>query len=87
MAGVDRVECVGLGGGLLRRERAEQSHESIRVREWGMRKFKSPGQAQRFLGAHTAVQNLFDLGRHPVSANHYRGLRGSAFTEWETAVA
>ena len=67
--------------------RAEQSHESIRVREWGMRKFKSPGQAQRFLGAHTAVQNLFDLGRHPVSANHYRGLRGSAFTEWETAVA
>ena len=87
MAGVDRVDCVELFGGLLRRERSEQSHESIRVREWGMRKFKSPGQAQRFLGAHTAVQNLFDLGRHPVSTNHYRGLRGSAFTEWETAVA
>ena len=40
--------------------RAEQSHESTRVRERGMRKFKSVGQAQRFLGAHAAVYNLFN---------------------------
>ena len=31
--------------------RAEQSHEATRVRERGMRKFKSVRQAQRFLGA------------------------------------
>jgi putative transposase len=37
--------------------RAEQSHELTRVRERGMRRFKSPGQAQRFLSAHAAVNN------------------------------
>lgn len=38
--------------------RAEQSHKATRVRERGMRKFKSAKQAQRFLGAHAAVSNL-----------------------------
>jgi putative transposase len=66
--------------------RAEQSHESTRVRERGMRRFKSVGQAQRFLGAHAAVQNLFNLGRHLVRAQHYRDLRVSAFNEWGRAV-
>jgi putative transposase len=66
--------------------RAEQSHEATRVRERGMRKFKSLGQAQRFLGVHAAVSNLFNLGRHKVGAQHYRDLRISAFTEWERAV-
>lgn len=67
--------------------RAEQSHEATRVRERGMRKFKSVKQAQRFLGAHAAVSNLFNLGRHLVRAQHYRDLRVSAFTEWSRAVA
>ena len=67
--------------------RAEQSHEATRVRERGMRRFKSMGQAQRFLGAHATVQNLFNLGRHLVRAQHYRDLRISAFTEWGRAVA
>ncbi|MFT4614753.1 MAG: putative transposase, partial [Bacteroidia bacterium] len=61
--------------------RAEQSHEATRVRERGKRKFKSVRQAQRFLGAHAAVSNLFNLGRHLVGAEHYRNLRISAFTE------
>jgi putative transposase len=67
--------------------RAEQSHEATRVRERGMRRFKSVRQAQRFLGAHAAVSNLFDLGRHLISAGHYRNLRVSAFGEWRTAVS
>jgi putative transposase len=67
--------------------RAEQSHEATRVRERGMRKFKSVRQAQRFLGTHAAVSNLFNLGRHLVRAQHYRDLRMSAFAEWERAVA
>jgi len=67
--------------------RAEQSHEATRVRERGMRKFKSVRQAQRFLGVHAAVSNLFNLGRHLVRAEHYRDLRVSAFTEWRRAVA
>ena len=67
--------------------RAEQSHEATRVRERGMRRFKSTRQAQRFLGAHAAVSNLFNLGRHLVGAQHYRDLRVSAFSEWSRAVA
>jgi putative transposase len=66
--------------------RAEQSHEATRVRERGVRKFKSERQAQRFLGTHAAVSNLFNLGRHKVGAQHYRDLRISAFTEWSRAV-
>ena len=67
--------------------RAEQSHETTRVRERGMRKFKSARQAQQFLGTQAAVSNLFNLGRHLVSANHYRNLRVSAFADWSRAVA
>ena len=44
--------------------RAEQSHEATRVRERGMRRFKSMRQAQMFVTAHAAVQNLFNLSRH-----------------------
>ncbi len=67
--------------------RAEQSHKATRVRERGMRKFKSARQAQRFVTTHAAVQNLFNLGRHLVRAEHYRDLRVSAFGEWSRAVA
>ena len=67
--------------------RAEQSHEATRVRERGMRRFKSTGQAQRFLKAHAGVANLFNLGRHQVGAKHYRNLRMSAFNAWSRAVA
>jgi putative transposase len=66
--------------------RAEQSHEATRVKERGMRKFKSVRQAQRFVTAHAAIQNLFNLGRHLVPAEHYRNLRMSAFAEWSRAV-
>ncbi|MDZ4730138.1 MAG: IS6 family transposase [Xanthomonadales bacterium] len=67
--------------------RAEQSHESTRVRERGMRRFKSVGQAQRFLAAHAAVYNLFNLGRHLTKAKYYRKCREGALIEWERAVA
>ena len=67
--------------------RAEQSHEATRVRGREMWRFKSTKQAQQFLGAHAAVSNLFNLGRHLVGAEHYRNLRVSAFAEWGRAVA
>ena len=67
--------------------RAEQSHEVTRVRERGTRKFKSTRQAQQFLVAHSAVSNIFNLGRHLVRAEHYRNLRESAFAEWSRTVA
>ena len=67
--------------------RAELSHQPTRVRERGMRRFKSIGQAQRFLGVHASIYNLFNLGRHLVSAEHYRNLRVDAFGRWTEAVA
>jgi putative transposase len=67
--------------------RAERSHEMTRVRERGMRRFKSMRQIQQFVTAHAAVQNLFNLGRHLIGAEHYRNLRVSAFSEWSRAVA
>ena len=67
--------------------RAELSHQPTRVRERGMRRFKSTAQAQRFLTVHAAVYNLFNLGRHLISAEHYRELRTDAFGQWTIAVA
>ena len=67
--------------------RAELSHQPTRVRERGMRRLKSIGQAQRFLGVHAAVYSLFNLGRHLVSAEHYRCLRKGAFGLWTETVA
>ena len=65
--------------------RAEVSHQPTRARERGMRRFKSAHQAQRFLGVHAAVYNLFNLGRHLISARHYRLFRQRAFASWENA--
>ncbi len=62
--------------------RAELSHQPTRVRERGMRRFKSIAQAQRFLSVHAAVHNLFNLSRHLISADSYRSLRLSAFRSW-----
>jgi len=67
--------------------RAELSHQSTRVRERGMRRFKSPLQAQRFLSVHATVHNLFNLGRNLISAKHYRLFRERAFASWEYATA
>ena len=57
------------------------------VFERGMRRFKSTNQAQRFLGVHATVYNLFNLGRHLISAKHYRLFRQRAFASWKCATA
>ncbi len=67
--------------------RAGQSYEPTRVRERVMRRFKSVGQAQRFLVPHAAAYNLFHLGRHLIRAEHYRNPRESAFGNWAAAAA
>ena len=67
--------------------RAELSHQPTRVRERIMRRFKSMRQAQRFLTTHAAVYNCFNLGRHLVSARHYRVFRLRAFASWSCAAA
>jgi putative transposase len=66
--------------------RAEVSHEPTRQQERQMRRFKSPGQAQRFLSFHGLVNNLYQQQRHLLSAVHYRILRDKAFTTWKQAL-
>jgi putative transposase len=62
--------------------RCELSHQPGRQQERQIRRFKSQGQAQRFLACHGVVNNLFRLGRHLMQAHHYRILRERAFGEW-----
>jgi len=63
--------------------RAEVSHEHTRAQERQMRRFKSPGQAQRFLAVHSQVHNLFRIGRHLLRAVNYRMLRSRSFETWQ----
>jgi len=65
--------------------RAELSHEPTRLRERQMRRFKSMGQAQRFLSVHGVIGNQFRLGRHLLRSRHYREFRDRAFAEWQLA--
>ncbi|HEY6373623.1 MAG TPA: IS6 family transposase [Candidatus Sulfotelmatobacter sp.] len=67
--------------------RAEASHQPTRQRERQMRRFKSAGQAQRFLFLHAVVQNLFRVGRHLLRSTNQRLLRSRSFEVWRTVTA
>ena len=62
--------------------RAENSHQPTRRRERQMKRFKSPGQAQRFLSTHDPINNLFHLRRDHLTARQYRAARTQAFQIW-----
>ena len=62
--------------------RAENAHQLTRRRERRMKRFTSPGQAQRFLSAHDGISNLFQLRRHQMPAAQYRAARTEAFGVW-----
>ena len=62
--------------------RAENSHQPTRRRERQMKRFKSAGQAQRFLSAHDGIDDLFHLRRDRLSADQYRAARRQAFQTW-----
>ena len=47
-----------------------------------MKRFKSPGQVQRFLSAHDQINNLFHRRRDHVTATQYRTTRAQAFAIW-----
>jgi putative transposase len=65
--------------GLRKNNRAENSHQPVRRREFKMQRFKSPGSAQRFLSVHAAVHNAFNTQRHLTSRKALRVLRSEAF--------
>jgi putative transposase len=64
--------------GLRKNNRAESSHQPVRRRERKQQRFKSAGSAQRFLSAHAAVRNTFNLQRHLVSRRTLRLFKAEA---------
>ena len=63
--------------------RAENSHQPTRRRERIMKRFKSAGQAQRFLSVHDQVSNLFHIPYpETVTADCRRASRQRAFGIW-----
>src|SRR5215218_3130535 len=75
MPGVEHRQHKGLNN------RAENSHQPTRRRERIMKRFKSAGQAQRFLSGHDQVANLF---RRPTNTNAaaHRQSRAQASKIW-----
>ena len=67
--------------------RAELSHQPTRVRERGMRRFKSIKHAQRFLESHAAVYNLFNLHRHSLCRRFFKLFRLRSFATWDAVTA
>ncbi|PRC93894.1 IS6 family transposase [Solimicrobium silvestre] len=66
--------------------RAENSHQPTRERERQMRRFKSPGHAQRFLATYGVIASFFRPGRHLLSAKNYREIMHRRFAEWSEIV-
>ena len=74
-------------GRLRDNNRVENSHLPVRRRERKMQRFKSQGQAQRFVSAHSAIYNNFNIERHLISRKTMRRFRSSAMEEWLAASA
>ena len=62
--------------------RAESSHQPTRQWERRMQRFKSPGQAQRFLAASGPIAQHFRPGRHRLAAPAYRQALRKQFRIW-----
>jgi putative transposase len=76
MPGVEHRQHKGLNN------RAENSHQPTRVREKVRRRYKSAGQAQRFLSAFGIIASHFRPKRHLLAAERYRKEMKSRFGMW-----
>src|SRR5271167_2741077 len=63
--------------------RAENSHQPTRIREPVMKRFASPGQAQRFLFAFSHIRQHFRPRRHLMSAPYWRIEMTNRFAVWD----
>ncbi|MGH3850294.1 MAG: IS6 family transposase [Pseudonocardiaceae bacterium] len=66
--------------------RAENSHPPTRARERAMKKFTSPGGAQRFLSAFSDISPRFRPRRHRLTAAQYRHEMTTRLTTWSQVV-
>ena len=77
LPGVEHRQHKGLNN------QAELSHQPTRQQERQMRRFKSAGQAQRFLSVHFPINNLFRGRRHRLKSKVYREHRQRAFETYQ----
>ena len=66
--------------------RAENSHQPTRQRERAMKRFASPGQAQRFLFAFSHIREHFVPRRHLMSASQWRTEMTVRFAVWDEII-
>ncbi|EDX83245.1 Integrase core domain protein [Synechococcus sp. PCC 7335] len=64
--------------------RAENSHRQTRVRERRMGRFKSVGQAQRFLSAFEPIRGHFHPHQHKQTASEYRKTMRQRMESWRS---
>ena len=76
LKGVEHRQHKGLNN------RAENSHRPTRIRERRMGKFKSMGQAQRFLSAFEPIRGHFHPHQHKQSASEYREIMRHRMDRW-----
>jgi len=62
--------------------RAENSHQPTRHRERAMKRFRTPGAAQRFLAVFSVISPHFRPRRHRLTADDYRTEMTRRFAIW-----
>jgi putative transposase len=67
--------------------RIENPHQPTRQRERAMKRFTSPGHAQRFLSAFSGISPHFRPGRHRLTAPEWRTEMADRFTVWREVTA
>ena len=67
--------------------RVENSHQRTRSREQAMRRFTSPGHAQRFCSAHDKIYEHFRPPRHRLGADAHRATLSERHDAWNDITA
>ena len=62
--------------------RAENSHQPTRQRERAMKRFRTPGAAQRFLAVFSVISPHCRPRRHRLTADDYRTEMADRFATW-----
>ncbi|MEM9007167.1 MAG: IS6 family transposase [Cyanobacteria bacterium P01_F01_bin.86] len=78
LKGVEHRQHKGLNN------RAENSHRPTRIRERRMGRFKSVGQAQRFLSAFEPIRGHFHPHQHKQTAPEYRETMRQRIDSWRS---
>jgi putative transposase len=68
--------------GRWQNNRAENSHQPFRRREWAMLRFRRMRTLQKFVAVHGSVHNHFNQERHLYNRSNFKLNRTAALAEW-----